>query len=96
MAARWQGTIALLLLIIISYVDRVNISVMILNPEFAAHFHLNENRMLQGMLMTCFLLGYGLSALILTPLKPGFNGDLPTGAALGFVRQIEIFEFGLT
>ena len=36
MAARWQGTIALLLLIIISYVDRVNISVMILNPEFAA------------------------------------------------------------
>ena len=68
MAARWQGTIALLLLIIISYVDRVNISVMILNPEFAAHFHLNENRMLQGMLMTCFLLGYGLSALILTPL----------------------------
>ena len=41
------------------YVDRVNISVMILNPEFAAHFQLNENRMLQGMLMTCFLLGYG-------------------------------------
>ncbi|CAH5433476.1 MULTISPECIES: MFS transporter [Klebsiella] len=68
MAARWQGTIAILLLIIISYVDRVNISVMILNPEFAANFHLNENRMLQGMLMTCFLLGYGLSALILTPL----------------------------
>lgn len=68
MAARWQGTIAILLLRIISYVDRVNISVMILNPEFAAHFHLNENRMLQGMLMTCFLLGYGLSALILTPL----------------------------
>lgn len=68
MAARWQGTIAILLLIIISYIDRVNISLMILNPEFAAHFHLNENRMLQGMLMTCFLLGYGLSALILTPL----------------------------
>ncbi|AKL08033.1 TPA: MFS transporter [Klebsiella oxytoca] len=68
MAARWQGTIALLLLIIISYIDRINISVMILNPEFAAHFHLNENRMLQGMLMTFFLLGYGLSALILTPL----------------------------
>ncbi len=68
MAARWQGVIALLLLIIISYVDRVNISVMILNPEFAAHFQLNENRMLQGMLMTCFLLGYGFSALLLTPV----------------------------
>ncbi|VCV76560.1 putative L-galactonate transporter [Klebsiella pneumoniae] len=68
MAAKWQGLIALLLLIIISYVDRVNISVMILNPEFAAHFQLNENRMLQGMLMTCFLLGYGFSALLLTPV----------------------------
>lgn len=68
MTARWQGTIALLLLIIISYIDRVNISVMILNPEFAEHFQLNENRMLQGMLMTCFLLGYGFSALLLTPV----------------------------
>ena len=68
MTARWQGTIAILLLIIISYVDRVNISVMILNPDFAAHFQLNENRMLQGMLMTFFLLGYGFSALLLTPV----------------------------
>lgn len=68
MTARWQGTIALLLLIIISYIDRVNISVMILHPEFATHFQLNENRMLQGMLMTCFLLGYGFSALLLTPV----------------------------
>lgn len=68
MTVKWQGTIALLLLIIISYVDRVNISVMILNPEFAEHFQLNENRMLQGMLMTCFLLGYGFSALLLTPV----------------------------
>lgn len=68
MTARWQGTIALLVLIIISYVDRVNISVMILNPDFAAHFQLNDNRMLQGVLMTCFLLGYGFSALLLTPV----------------------------
>ncbi|HBM2891545.1 TPA: MFS transporter [Klebsiella oxytoca] len=85
MAARWQGTIALLLLIIISYIDRVNISVVILNPEFAAHFHLNENRMLQGMLMTCFLLGYGLSALILTPLiesKLNYRQGLLSGVAI--------------
>lgn len=67
-SARWQGVLALLLLIVIAYVDRVNISVMILNPEFSAHFRLNDNRLLQGMLMTLFLLGYGLSALLLTPL----------------------------
>ena len=29
-------------------------------------------------------------------LQSGLNSDLPTGAALRFVRQIEIFEFGLT
>lgn len=67
-STRWQGVIALLFLIVISYVDRVNISVMILNADFVTHFHINENRMLQGMLMTFFLLGYGLSALLLTPV----------------------------
>ncbi|MER1975848.1 MFS transporter [Pseudocitrobacter faecalis] len=68
MSTRWQGVIALLFLIVISYVDRVNISVMILNADFVTHFHINENRMLQGMLMTFFLLGYGFSALLLTPV----------------------------
>ncbi|RBP12773.1 putative MFS family arabinose efflux permease [Pseudocitrobacter faecalis] len=67
-STRWQGVIALLFLIVISYVDRVNISVMILNADFVTHFHINENRMLQGMLMTFFLLGYGFSALLLTPV----------------------------
>jgi len=59
MTARWQGTIALLFLIIISYVDRVNISVMILNPEFAEHFQLNENRMLQGMRVAKVMIAVG-------------------------------------
>lgn len=67
-STRWQGVIALLFLIVISYVDRVNISVMILNADFVTHFHINENRMLQGMLMTFFLMGYGFSALLLTPV----------------------------
>lgn len=74
LSARWQGVIALLLLIVISYVDRVNISVMILNADFIHHFQLNDNRMLQGLLMTFFLLGYGLSALLLTPvMESRFN-----------------------
>ncbi|BDH44648.1 MFS transporter [Salmonella enterica subsp. enterica serovar Choleraesuis] len=65
---RWQGIIVILVVIIISYIDRVNISVLILNPEFSAHFGLNDNKMLQGLLMTTFLLGYGLAALFLTPI----------------------------
>ena len=66
--ARWQGVLALLLLIIIAYIDRVNMSVLILNADFSAHFHLDGDRTRQGMLMTCFLIGYGLSALLLTPV----------------------------
>lgn len=66
--ARWQGVIALLLLVIISYIDRVNISMMILHPDFTAYFQLNENRTLQGLVITLFLIGSGVSALLLTPL----------------------------
>jgi predicted MFS family arabinose efflux permease len=65
---RWWGVIATLLLIVIAYADRVNISVMLVNPEFLHHFDLAGNRAYQGTLMTAFLLGYGLSAMLLTPL----------------------------
>lgn len=54
LSARWQGVVALFLLIIISYIDRVNISVLVLNAEFSSHFHLAGNRVAQGMLMSCF------------------------------------------
>lgn len=64
---RWWGVIATLLLIVIAYADRVNISVMLVNPEFLNHFGLVDNRAYQGTLMTAFLLGYGLSAMLLTP-----------------------------
>lgn len=64
---RWWGVIALLILIVIAYVDRVNISVMLVNPDFLNHFGLSGNRAAQGSLMTLFLLGYGLSAMLLTP-----------------------------
>lgn len=64
---RWWGVVAALLLIVIAYVDRVNISVMLVNPEFLHHFGLSDNRAYQGTLMTAFLLGYGLSAMLLTP-----------------------------
>lgn len=68
MNSRWLGVFALLILIVIAYVDRVNISVMLVNEDFLATFNLKESRALQGGLMTAFLLGYGLSAFFLTPL----------------------------
>lgn len=68
MSSRWLGVLSLLALIIIAYVDRVNISVMLVNEDFLHHFNLIGNRALQGGLMTAFLVGYGLSAFFLTPL----------------------------
>lgn len=64
MKSRWMGVFALLILIVIAYVDRVNISVMLVNEDFLATFNLINNRAWQGGLMTAFLLGYGLSAFI--------------------------------
>lgn len=71
---RWWGVIALLCLVVIGYVDRVNISVMLANPEFKAYFGLGGDRIQQGSLMTAFLLGYGLSAILLTPVLETLTG----------------------
>lgn len=68
MSSRWLGVLALLILIIIAYADRVNISVMLVNEDFLNTFNLVGNRALQGGLMTVFLIGYGLSAFFITPL----------------------------
>lgn len=65
---RWQGIIALLLLIMMAWLDRLALPLMLLNPAFTAHFHLANDRLTQGALMTVFLASYGLSALLLTPL----------------------------
>ncbi|MQR02514.1 MFS transporter [Glaciimonas soli] len=64
---RWWGVITLLLLVTIAYIDRINVAVMLVNPEFLAHFNLQGDRSWQGALMTVFLLGYGISAMFLTP-----------------------------
>ena len=71
---RWFGVVALLFLIVIAYADRVNIAVMLVNPDFLQHFQLDGNRAHQGMLMTVFLLGYGLSAMLLTPFLETLMG----------------------
>lgn len=64
---RWAGVLALLAVVTISYVDRVNVSVLITDPAFLAHFGLGHDRAAQGALMSTFLVGYGVAALLLTP-----------------------------
>lgn len=65
---RWPGVLSLLLVVLISYMDRVNVSVLITDRPFTDHFGMTGDRVLQGALMTVFLLGYGIAAFFLTPL----------------------------
>ncbi|MER7398243.1 MFS transporter [Streptomyces sp. NPDC000151] len=65
---RWAGVLSLLAVVLISYIDRVNVSVLITDRAFTDHFGMTGDRVLQGALMTVFLIGYGLAAFFLTPL----------------------------
>lgn len=64
---RWLGVVTLLVVVAISYLDRINVSVLITDPAFTGHFGIAGNRAAQGALMTLFLIGYGVSALLITP-----------------------------
>jgi MFS family permease len=64
---RWFGVFALLIIVAISYVDRVNASVLITNRAFTDHFGITGDRVMQGALTTTFLVGYGIAAFFLTP-----------------------------
>jgi predicted MFS family arabinose efflux permease len=64
---RWFGVLALLIIVAISYIDRVNASVLITDRAFTDHFGMTGDRVTQGALTTTFLVGYGIAAFFLTP-----------------------------
>jgi MFS family permease len=65
---RWFGVFTLLIIVAISYVDRVNASVLITDRAFTDHFGITGDRVAQGALTTTFLVGYGIAAFFLTPI----------------------------
>jgi len=65
---RWMGAITLFVIVAVSYVDRINIAVLITDPSFLDHIGLDKgDRVSQGMLATAFMVGYGISSIVLTP-----------------------------
>jgi len=65
---RWLGVAAIFLIVTISYVDRINLSVLITQPDFLKQIGLTAvDKGAQGMLATVFMVGYGLSSIVLTP-----------------------------
>ena len=72
---RWYGVITLFVIVAISYVDRINISVLITDPAFLQHIGLARgDRVSQGLLATAFTVGYGVSAFVLTPFCEALFG----------------------
>lgn len=72
---RWYGVITLFVIVAISYVDRINIAVLITDPAFLRHVGLAaDDRVGQGLLATAFMLGYGVSAFVLTPFCSALFG----------------------
>lgn len=74
-AARWYGVVTLLLIVVISFIDRINLAVLITDAGFLKHAALTaSDRVSQGFLATAFILGYGVSAIVLSPFCAAFFG----------------------
>ena len=74
-SARWFGVVTLLVIVAISFIDRMNIALMVTDAHFLQHFGLAaEDRASQAALSTAFMLGYGLSAFVLTPFCAALLG----------------------
>jgi MFS family permease len=72
---RWYGVITLFVIVAISYIDRINIAVLITDPAFLAHIGIDRSdRVSQGLLATAFMAGYGVSAFVLTPFCAALFG----------------------
>ncbi|WP_462401546.1 MFS transporter [Pseudomonas sp. Marseille-QA0332] len=61
----------LLAVLFFSYIDRVNVSILVVDPAFLTDMGIADQAVQKGMLMTIFLIAYGLGNVILSPL-----GDL--------------------
>jgi sugar phosphate permease len=68
----WLVTI-LFITLFVAYLDRVNISVLIANPQFLRDMGLTRNPVGQGLLMTFFLIAYGIGNVLLSPTGDRFG-----------------------
>lgn len=67
---RQRHVLALILLVVLffSFIDRVNVSVLVVDPEFLAAMGIADSAVQKGMLMTVFLAAYGVGNIFLSPL----------------------------
>jgi sugar phosphate permease len=63
----WLGVI-LCCTVLVAYLDRVNVSVLIAAPGFLQEMGLKNNPVGQGLLMSLFLMAYGIGNVVLGPV----------------------------
>jgi sugar phosphate permease len=73
LAQRWRWVVVLVLFasVVIGFIDRISIAVLFTNPDFYTSIGTGFNPEKLGMLMTVFVLAYGVSAMLLS-----FVGDM--------------------
>ena len=60
--------LVLAFVVLVAYLDRVNVSLLIASPRFLEEMGLKGNPVGQGLLMTFFLISYGLGNVLLGPV----------------------------
>lgn len=60
--------VVLAFVVLVAYLDRVNVSILIAFPRFLEDMGLRNNPVRQGLLMTFFLVSYGLGNVLLGPI----------------------------
>ena len=58
----------LLFTIVVAYLDRVNVAVLLADPQFLADMGIQGQPLRMGLLMTCFLAAYGIGNIFFSPL----------------------------
>jgi MFS family permease len=60
--------IVLFITLLVSYLDRTNISVLIADDGYLRDLDIFDNTTRQGLLLTVFLLAYGVANIVLAPI----------------------------
>lgn len=63
--------VILLVVLFVSYIDRVNVSILVADPAFLTDMGITGQAVQKGLLMTVFLFAYGIGNIVLSPI-----GDL--------------------
>lgn len=58
----------LLLVVFVSYIDRVNVSILVVDNDFLTQMGIVGQSVQKGLLMTLFLVAYGIGNVVLSPL----------------------------